>query len=666
ALIGPRVYIPASILEESQLLQRGSRVQYKTYLKFENSENLDNALSIIRPLAREHRVGVTTVESRQRQFANIVDNLSKFLGLIGLIALLLGGLGVASAMYVYIRKKIETVATLRCLGASTEQITTIFVIQITVMTLIGSVIGIAIGIGFQFYLPALFADFLPFEATQSISIQAIFAGLILGLFTSLGFAALPIAGATKISPLSTLRKLDHSPLQFISFKMKAAVGISVFMFISLTVGYLLDNYPAGFIFSAVLIAFTFILLMTAKFLMIVIKNLRLRSFSYIWRQGSANLFRPNNQTGMLTTTIGMGVLLISTLYLSQDMLVNTIDTQLGDDAPNLVFYDIQSDQNESVLQLAESEGATVLQNVPIVSMRIQEVKGRSVSDLRNDTTVNVSRWALSREYRVTYREHLRDSETLLEGEWIGKANGINSVVPISPEKRIMDDLNLSIGDSLTFDVQGVPVKTVIASVRDVDFQRPEPNFFLLFPTGVLEPAPQFFALVLKSNNEEASQQLQQRVVAEHPNVSALDIGIVLKSVQEFLDKISLVVQFMAFFTIITGFIVLASSLSLSKNQRTQESVLLRTLGALKTQISSIQSVEFIMLGILACFTGLALSLAGSYLLAYYFFDVQFVPDFGIIILLTFLVILGVVAMGWYGSRHIFKNTPLEILRIEAT
>lgn len=666
ALIGPRVYVSADILTDSGLLQRGSRLEYKTHLKFSNDQDLAEALTEMRPIARNNRIDIDTVESRQQQFSEIVNNLSKFLGLIGLIALLLGGLGVASAMYVYIKKKMETVATLRCLGATSEQITTIFVLQITVMALAGSIIGAAIGVGFQLYLPSLFVDFLPFEISQSFSFEAVAIGLCLGLFTSLGFASLPIAGSTKISPLLTLRNLEQSPLQFVSRRMKLMVGGFTFLVVSLIVGFLLENYLSGFIFCSVLILFTLILLLTSRLLMNIVQKLRLRSFSYIWRQGAANLFRPNNQTGLLTTTIGMGVLLISTLYLSQDMIVNTIDMQLSDDAPNLVFYDIQSDQNEGVLDIINMEESNIIQNVPIVSMRLQKWKGRDIQDVRSDTTLSLRRWALTREYRVTYRDHLRESETLVEGDWIGEAEGIDSVVPISPALRITEDLNLSIGDSLTFDVQGVSVKTVVASIREVDFQRPEPNFFIVFPNGVLEPAPQFFATVLRAQDEETAQKLQQNVVAQYPNVSALDIGIVLKSVQEFLDKISMAVQFMAFFTILTGFIVLASSLSLSKNQRAQESVLLRTLGAGKVQISGIQTVEYILLGVLACITGLILSLGGGYLLAVFYFDVQFVPDFAIIAPLTLFVILAVIAMGWFGSRHIFKQTPLEVLRIEAT
>ncbi len=666
ALIGPRVFVPAGILKESQLLQRGSRLEYKNYLKLNEGANIQQVIETIRPAARANRVDIDTVESRQRQFARIVDNLSNFLGLIGLIALLLGGLGVASAMYVYIKKKMETIGTMRCLGVASSQITAVFIVQVSVIAIAGSLAGALSGVGIQYYLPTFFTDFLPFEINQSISYTVVAGGVLLGVVTSLGFSVLPIAGATRISPMVTLRKIDQSPLSFISSKSKIIFGISAFLITSVAIGLILDNFLSGIVFSAALVASTFILFLIAILLMNVIKSLRLRQFSYIWRQGAANLFRPNNQTGMLTATIGMGVLLISILYLSQHMIVNTIDMELGDNAPNLVFYDIQSDQNQGVVEIIKDENAELLQNAPIVSIRLQSLRGRPVSEIRNDTARTVSRWALTREYRVTYRNELRESETLIEGEWIGTADGIDSVVPISPAKRIAEDLELAIGDSLTFDVQGVPVNTVVASIREVDFQRPEPNFFILFPEGVLEPAPQFYATVLRAESSQSSQKIQQKVVSAYPNVSALDLGIVLKSIREFLDKISIAIEFMAFFTIITGFIVLISSLSLSKNQRIQESVLLRTLGAGKTQVSGIQTVEYLLLGILASATGLILSVGGSYLLASFYFDIEYIPDYAIIIYLSAAVITSILLLGWFGNRSIYKQTPLEILRIEAT
>jgi putative ABC transport system permease protein len=666
SLIGPRVYVPMSAMEGSGLLDRGSRVRYKSYFQFGSAEEVSRIIDEFRPIGREHRVRTETVESRKEDFESIVNNLSRFLGLIAFIALLLGGLGVASAIYVYIKRKTSTVATLQCLGVSRQVILTAFAIQIAVMGLFGSLAGTGIGVFVQFYIPTLFTDLLPFGIVQSISFQAVSLGLFTGVLVSVIFSLLPLAAVSTISPLLTLRNTEFSPIGALSRRTKfITLGLSLAVLV-LIVGLLTESFMTAAVFTLSLLLFVFILWGVSAFLIAAVKNLRLKSFSYTMRQGMANLFRPNNQTSMLVTTLGMGMLLIGTLYLSQDMLLQRIQFETGEQMPDLVFYDIQTDQNEDVLSMIEENGGDVLLNVPIVSMRLESRKGVPVRELRADTTVSISRWALSREYRVTYRDHLTDAETILEGEWIGNGDGIESVVPISVSQQIMDELELTIGDTLGFNVQGVPMTTVVASLREVDFQRPEPNFFVLFPTGVLEPAPQFFATTIRTDNENHSVAIQQAVTADFPNVSSIDISVALQSIREFLDKVALAIQFMALFSILTGFIVLASSVAISRKQRTRESVLLRTLGAGKSQIGSIQTIEYALLGLLSSLAGLLLALAASWGLAYFYFDLTFVPDLLILSAITLLIMISAILIGWSGSRHIFNHSPLEILRLETS
>ncbi|MCC5906802.1 MAG: ABC transporter permease [Balneolaceae bacterium] len=666
SLIGPRVYVPKSAIEGSGLLDRGSRVMYKSYFQFDSSEEVSRIVEEFRPIGREHRVRTETVESRKQDFEAIVNNLSRYLGLIAFIALLLGGLGVASAIYVYIKRKTSTVATLQCLGVSREKILASFAIQIAFLGLFGSVTGTTIGVFLQFYIPTLFTDLLPFGIVQSISIQAVSLGLFTGILVSVVFSLLPLAAVSTISPLLTLRNTDFSPIGALSKKVKfITLGISLLVLI-LIVALLTESLLTAAAFTFSLILFVFILWGVSVFLISAIKNLRLKSFSYTMRQGMANLFRPNNQTSMLVTTLGMGMLLIGTLYLSQDMLLQRINFETGEQMPDLVFYDIQTDQNEDVLSMIQENGGDVLLNVPIVSMRLESRKGVSVRELRADTTHNISGWALSREYRVTYRDHLTDAERIVEGEWISEGDGIGSVVPISVSEQIIEGLEISVGDTLGFNVQGVPVTTVVASLREVDFQRPEPNFFVVFPKGVLEEAPQFFATTLRTDDENHSIAIQQAVTADFPNVSSIDISVALQSIREFLDKVSLAIQFMALFSILTGFIVLASSVAISRRQRTKESVLLRTLGAGKSQIGSIQTIEYALLGLLSSLAGLILALAASWGLAYFYFDLVFVPDMLTLTVITVLIMISAILIGWSGSRHIFKHSPLEILRLETS
>jgi putative ABC transport system permease protein len=547
---------------------------------------------------------------------------------------------------------------------TSKQIISAFTLQIGMMGLTGAAIGTIIGLVLQSYLPLLFIEFLPFDIVQSISVPAILLGLFLGVTISVGFSILPLIGISSISPMLTLKSTEFSPLKNLSALTKWSTLIILFTVILILIAYIIESFLAALFFSGGLIVSIALLWGTALLLMKTVKGLRLKSFSYVWRQGTANLFRPNNQTPMLLTTLGMGMLLIGTLYLSQEMLLDRISLQSNEDLPNIVLYDIQSDQNSGVNEIINEQGGVILQNVPIISMRLNSWKGRSIGDVRSDTTINLSAWALRREYRVTYRDSLVESESLLEGEWIGEADGINSVVPISVAEQIKDDLDLAIGDSLSFNVQGVNVNTVIASFRDVDFQRPQPNFFILFPANVLENAPQFFATIVRTDTDEQAYTIQQEIVSDYPNISAIDLSIALQSVQEFLDKISMAIQFMALFSIITGLIVLASSISISRKQRTRESVLLRTLGAIKSQVTRIQTIEYVLLGLLATLTGLLLAFAASWSLAYFYFDLAFVPDVTAMLVLSLVIILAATLIGWTGSRHIFKKSPIDVLRSE--
>jgi len=664
SLVGPRVFLHKSIVEDSGLLDRGSRVTYKRYFEFASVDTVNSIVEAFGPLAREHRIRTETVESEKEDFDEIISNLSRFLGLIAFIALLLGGLGVASAVYVYIKRKSSTVAALRCIGVSKLTLVSAFSIQIAGVGLVGAFFGSMIGVVLQLYLPTLFSGLLPFEIIQQLSVPSILIGLLTGVGISVVFSILPLAGISTISPLLTLRNTDFSPLNALSKKVKFSAGTFTLAVLIGVISLLTGSFITSVAFTAGLIIFIILLWGIGLLLIATVKKMRLTTFSYPVRQGMANLFRPNNQTTMLITTLGMGMLLIGTLYLSQDMLVKRIDMETGEDFPDLVFYDIQNDQNDRMNEIVEEGGGNVLMNVPIVSMRLASRKGVPVSEVRADTTLDVRGWALGREYRVTYRSELTDTETITAGEWVSEADGINSVVPISVATQIQDDLQIEIGDTLGFNVQGVPVTTVVRSFREVDFQQPQPNFFVLFPSGVLEAAPQFFATTIRTESEQQSLSIQQSIAREFPNISAIDVSVALESVQEFLGKISMAIQFMALFSIITGFIVLASSIAISRKQRTKESVLLRTLGAEKSQIGSIQTIEYALLGLLSSLAGLIFAFVASWALAFFYFDMAFVPDIGNLLLITLFVMIAAIIIGWSGSRHIFKHSPLEILRLE--
>jgi putative ABC transport system permease protein len=665
SFFGPRIFIPKENVEDTGLLQRGSRLEYVSWHKFPGGTDMNQVEDRLRELRRaDLRFGYDTVDEREEEVGEAILYLSNFLNLIGFIALLLGGIGVASSIFVYIRQKINTVAVLRCVGVSSNQALMIYLIQAIAMGLTGSVLGALFGSIVQLYLPTLVQEFLPVAIDLYISWISIAIGIGTGLAISILFALFPLLAVKKISPLYSIRSININLVELLTNKTKIVLSSILLIFVTAYAWLMIGKFLPALWFTLGLVACLGLLTGFSKLIMKVSRKMLRAGFSYELRQGLANLYRPNNQTTTLLLTFGLGVTMISSLYLTQDMLLDQIDFGDQRDLPNLALYDIQYDQNEGVNEIINSNGHEILQNVPIVTMRIQKINGMDSDSLRQDSTRNPRGWALNREYRSTYRDSLLATETLAEGEWIGQVEGFDEIVPISVEQEQMEDLDVSIGDSLTWDVQGIPIETYIASTRTVKWDQPSPNFFVVFPAGVLENAPQFFATTINTENREASLRLQQQLVENYPNVSAIDVGLVVQTVRNFLDKVTFVIQFIGLFSIITGLIVLAGSAATSRFQRMREAVLLRTLGATKKQVIKIQIIEYTLLGIMASITGLILSLGASVLIGYFYFEIEFTPNFIIIgaeiVILTALVLL----IGILNTRGIHNKPPLEVLRAE--
>ncbi len=668
SMVNPRIFIPRAWLDSTNLVQRGSRIDYNVYFRFSEGRDLEQVEDTVDAFAEsqepEYDLGYDTVEERQEELGEVVGNLGRFLNLVGFIALLLGGIGVASSIHVYIQRKINAASVLRCFGASSRQILGIFLIQAVALGLLGALAGTLLGIGLQYLLPGIFQTFLPVEVILRVSWLAVGMGLLTGTGVALVFALLPLLALRNVSPLSALRALDINLGSLLPFRTRWGIYGLIVLTVAAYAALLTGSVTAGVLFTAGMLVAFGLLLGVAQALIRGIRRWFPSHWTYVWRQGLANLYRPHNQTSVLMLSLGLGMLMVSTLYFSQDMLMEELEFASREDAPDLVLFDVQSDQNEGVNEIIRSGGGEIIQNVPMVSMRISHLRGRPADSVAEDTADRVSGWALQREYRATYRDSLTDAETIVEGNFIGTVEEAGGAVPVSAAREITEDLGLEVGDSLTFDVQGVPVEAWVSSIRTVDFQRIQPNFFMLFPTGVLEGAPQIWVTISRVGDRQTAARIQQQVVEDFPNVSAIDVTLILETVNEFIDQISFAIRFMALFSILTGLIVLASSVATSRYQRIRESTLLRTLGARRRQIVQILSVEYLFLGVLSALTGLILSVAASTLLARYYFGLDFYPDPTVVIVGTAAVTALTIGIGMLNSRSVYRKTPLEVLRLE--
>lgn len=663
--VAPSVYIPRDYLPATGLLQKGSRINQAFYYKLPEGVDGEELEDRLEDRFRRESLRMETVEDRKRSVSRSFSRLKEFLNLVSFVALLLGCVGVASAVHIYMRKKISSVAILRCLGASGQQAFLIFLTQIAAMGLLGSLLGAGIGVIVQRVLPAVLMEFLPFEATLSISWPAIAQGILTGMGISVLFALLVLLPIRHVSPLHALRaSFDALPGRRDSWQWVVIGIIALFVW--------------GFAFwqmGEALNALFFSLGMGAAFLLLVgvsmlvvwaVKRYFPSRAGYLWRQSLANLFRPNNQTTILMVCIGLGTALITQLFFVQGLLLNQIELTGGDQQPNMVLFDIQSRQKEEVAQMAQAYDLPLMQQVPVVTMRLASVNGVSREEILADSNRTIRRWALNREYRATYRAELIESETLVAGEWRGEVTPSRDTIFVSLEAEFArEDLNVDIGDQLVFDVQGRRMEVVVGSLRDIDFARFQTNFILLFPQGALESAPQFHVLVTRTDSVQRSAEFQRAVVQAFPNVSVIDLSLVLNTVEDILGKVSFVIRFMASFSILTGLIVLLGSIALSRYQRIQESVLLRTLGASRRQILLINLYEYLILGLLASLTGIVIALLGTWAMAIFTFELVFVPSWVPPLAVVAFITGSTALLGLVNSLGVINNPPLEVLRKEA-
>lgn len=661
ASVAPVVYIPMSYLAQTGLEQKGSRISYRYYFKYDKPVNLPQLMEQIEPRLEAEGLWYDTIETQKSDTTRSFDDVTRFLSLIGFIALLLGCIGVASAIHIYVREKINTIAVLRCLGAKARHAFFIYLIQIAVIGLIGSVIGAALGSIIQQFLPVVLKELLPVEVKPALSWTAIGQGIVLGMVISILFALLPLVSIRKISPLNSLRASFEHTLVRDAFKWLIYALILAFI---VTFTYLqLGEWSEAIIFSLGIVVAFLILTGIASLLTWMVRRFFPSSWSYVWRQGLANLYRPNNQTGILIVSIGLGTALICTMFFVQTILLNRITLSASGDQPNMVLFDIQAGQRDSIVALTRREGLPVSGTVPIVTMRLENVNSINAETLRHDSTLKMHTWIFNREYRVTYRDSLISSERVVEGKWTGNS-AAGGLPAISLEQNFAKSNTIKTGDTMVFNVQGALVQTVVGSMRKVDWNRVQTNFLVVFPKGVIDEAPQFHVLMTRVPSVEVSARFQRALVRKYPNVSIIDLGLILSILNEVLDKIGFVIRFMAAFSMITGLIVLVASVLISKYQRVQESVLLRTLGSSRRQIFAITALEYFFLGSLAAFTGIVLALGGSWALARYVFETEFTPGIIPMLIVFFSVALLTVMIGLANSRFVVSKPPLEILRQE--
>ena len=677
----PEVFLRHADLEATGLAGAQSLVFHHRALELwpESATQRRATIAAIKRVFPEEGVQFQTPDEREDALEESLNRLQEFLGIMALVALVMGGIGVAGAIHTHVQRRIPTVAILLCLGCPTQWAFGIYLAQAMTIGLLGTCGGALSGAILHGIVVHFFGNTLPFVVAIWPQPLVVLETATAGFVLCCGFALLPLLRIRNVSPGATLGERHvarHSrvSLEHGVYLLLAGLVWSVARLNGTT------SLRALWLTGALALAFA-ALTLAGHGLMWTTRFLVRPTWPYLLRQGISNLFRPHNQTLLFLLSLGLGVFLLLTTWFTRSLVLTQLRIDDRDSQANLYLVDVQPDQLTTVSRLLEEQGLPVLQNAPMVSMRIESVKGQSLAAITaaghspenttskpatNPTSVRkVPRWVVEREYRSTYRATVNSDETIVAGEWPPAPVAAEAPAPISLEQKLANDLGVSIGDEMVMDVQGVPMRVQVVCLRKVDWSKFNLNFFMVFAPGVLENAPQFHLFSTRVPSARIAGQLQRALLQRAPNVSSVDLTSILATVRRILEKAAQVIQWLAGFSILAALPILAGALLSGKEQRVKESLLLRTLGASEIQVRTIVLVEYASLGSLSAVSGILLALAAQWAEARWLFRMPLQHEVLPILLALSAACGGSIAAGLWLTRGVCNRPPLDALREES-
>ena len=691
--LGPRVMIAQEGLQAAELIKPGSRVRERYLVKMPPDMPVEPLLYELRGRLAADSARISSYHTAQPQLRQFLDQLSRYLGLIGLTALFIGGLGVGTSIHAFLRDKLRTIAILKAVGADSATVVLTYVVQAIFLGSVGSLAGILLGIAFQRGLPPLMAGLFASDLLEQLgvsselswsSIWPLVKGATLGLLSTLLFTLWPLLKVRDIHPGAIFRRdaeqtmVEHGPPPsrwWVKWGLADRLNVGtaggiIFGLCALSV-WQAGSWSIGFLFLGALSLAITVLFICAR---VVVRGLARLPMPHILsiRYAVGNVVRPGGQVAGIMVAIGIAVMIIVTVSLVEQALLYQIQENRPTNAPTFFFIDIQADQANKFVSLVEQQTGRVRPELtPLVRSRLHAINGQIVTaeegvgkdDKRTEGKEERGKqWYLTREYVLTFLEQLPKDNELIKGEW-WKPGQVLSTPQVSVEEEAATHLGLAVGSILEFDIQGAMVSAEVSSIRKVEWGNFSTNFYMILSPGSLVGAPfTYVGTVRVSPQEEVP--LQQAVVASFPNVSAIHIGDVLDGFARVLDRLSLAIRAMALFCVLSGGVVMAAALASTRYRRLYESVILKTLGAPRSLIVQAFAIEYVLLGAVAGLIGLTLGTVLSWVVVRYVFDLSWSihPQvLGIGLLLTMLLTL---IVGFVSTYRILGQRPLAVLRHE--
>ena len=660
--LGPRVFLSAEALERSRLVGFGSRVRHRVLVRLPAGVDAGATRAALAQAVVDPGVRVAAYDEAQPGLRRFFVQLTTYLGLVGLASLLVGGIGVAASVSAFVARQVPTIATLKALGTESRTLVAAYLIQTQAVALAGGVIGAALGVALQPLLAAALAGLVPFALEWHAQPVTLARAVAMGLVVTLLCTWAPLAAVRTVPAWLILRR-DVEPAggRGRRWSTLAPVGLGLAALALWQAG----SLKTGGIFVAACLGALLALAGLARGMMLVARRLP-RARGLAWRHGLAALRRPGGHAPRVVVALGMAAMLLVTVALLQSVLGRQIDLEQRRQAPSFFFLDVQPDQRDAFVRLVTDTTGTAPALTPVVRGRLAAVDGvrvtREMVDRRRARSEEgEGGWYFTREYVLTWADTPPAGNVLLRGRWW--TAGPASEAQASVEEAAARHLGVDVGSRLTFDVQGVSIEAAVTSIRRVDWQSLQTNFFVVLTPGALEGAPATWVATARVP-AAAEPALQNAVVAAFPNVTAIPVRDVMERVAVVLDEIAVAVRLVALFTLGTGLVVMAGALAATRSQRLYESVVLRTLGATRGVVARAFAVEYGLLGAAAGVGGGLLATLLAWVVVRWVLDTPWSFDLAPLLLGLAATITLALAVGFLTTFRLLGQKPLPVLRRE--
>lgn len=666
--VGPRILMTRAGLDRANLIQTGSRAAERFLFRIPPPAKIEDVRTSLKKTFPESLIA----DAREAHplISQGLNQATTFLSLVSLISLIVGALGVATAINAHLQQRMDTIAIMKCVGARSSQIIRIFVIQTLALGLCGGLLGLTIGAAVQLAFPFLISRYFPVHLGISFDPIPAIQALSVGMLATLLFTIPPLLSIRRIKPgLIFRREMAETKPGWVQRLKDSTASIFAAIAILLGIGAIAGSLTAGSWKDALRLGEYFVggllvsILALSAIAWVLLRGLkatgkRVGALPAVVRHGIANLHRPGNHAEAVLVALGLGVMFTLTVYLIQHSLIADMFRTAPPGMPNVFLLDIAAKDQAAVYDL--------LRNQPGAE-RPPEMMGTTAAKL---LTVNGTRLedmklqGFARRFRFTRQvTSLGDKPPYAEIEsgkwWTGR--------PADLQVCASDDaartLKITPGNELAFSMGGRTIKARVACVTRIDSIHLAGRLEFIFSPGAVDGMPVIYYGSVRMKPTEVGR-LQLAMYQHFPTITVLNVADVLRIVQEVVDQISIVVRFISAFAILAGLIILASSVAGTRFRRVREVVILKTLGATRNKIAGIFSMEFLILGVVAGLMGSLLATAFSSLVLSRFLKVDYSLAVGPNLFAVVATALIANIAGWLASWRILGQKPLQVLREE--